>query len=300
MKRKIRDIAAAAFGLVLITFGYARRAKKEISEKGFITGIYFHNPSKQLFEGCVKWLIKNGFTIITAGELGDILSKKTQPPKNTVWLSLDDGWKDNMANVIPFAVENKIPLTFFITTDAVENSGVYWWRVAEANKHLLPEKFRNNIDLLWEVPEKERAAVISQLMSKVKNSPREAMTVDDVKKIAQYDFLTIGSHTVNHVITPNCTDEELWYEFSESKRKLEEWTGKEVNFFCYPNGDLSGREESILKQTGYSFAAAAENEFISQNTNQYRITRFSVGEGYFYEELLHMLGVWQNVMKKIK
>lgn len=298
MKRKIRDITAAALGMLLVVSGSMRRAKKKISQEGYISGIYFHNPGKQLFEGCVKWLLKNDFNIITAGELSDILHEKKTAPKNAVWLSLDDGWKDNMVNVVPFAAENKIPLTFFITTEPVERSGVYWWRIAEKYKHMLPEPYNKDIDKIWKIPEKERAAVISKL--KKVNFPREAMTVDDVKKLAQYDFFAIGSHTVNHVITPNCTDDELNFELGESKRKLEEWTGRNVDFFCYPNGDVSGSEEALLKQNGYKLAAAMEDRFITPGDPLYRIPRFSVGEGYLYEELNHMFGVWQGIMKKIK
>src|SRR5690349_437089 len=284
--------------MTLVASGSIRRVKKKISREGYISGIYFHNPEKQLFEDCVKWLLKNEFNIITAGELSDILNKKRAVPMNAVWLSLDDGWKDNMVNVVPFAAENKIPLTFFITTGPVEHSGVYWWRIAEKYMERLPEPYNKDINKLWKIPEKERAAVINTL--KGKDFPREAMTVDDVKKLAQYDFFTIGSHTVNHVITPNCTDEELNYELGESKRKLEEWTGRKVDFFCYPNGDVSGREETLLKQNGYKLAAAMEDRFIIQGDPLYKIPRFSIGEGYFYEELNHMFGVWQNVMKKIK
>lgn len=301
MKRKLRDITASVIGLGLILFGYVNRAKKQIDKNDYITAVYFHNPSKRLFESCVKWLIKNGFTIVSAQDLGEYINKREDLPKRAAWLSLDDGWKDNMENVVPFAAENKIPLTFFIPTESVESSGQYWWRIAEKNTHLLPEPYKSDINGLWKIPEAERMKVITELKPKIKNnSPREAMTVDDIKKISGYDFFTVGSHSVNHVITPNCTSEELDYELGESKRKLEEWTGKEVKWFSYPNGDYSGKETELLKKNGYEFAAAAEDTFITHDTKPYTITRFSVGEAYFAEELCHMTGVWQKFMRKHK
>lgn len=301
MKRKIRNITASLLGFLLIGTGSIRKAKKKIKDNNYITGVYFHNPSKKLFEKCITWLIKNGFNIISSRELEDILSKKMAAPDYAVWISLDDGWKDNMSNVFPFAVKNKIPLTFFITTEAVEGSGVYWWSLAESNKELLQEPYKSDINKLWKVSENERKNIIKGLVTKTNAGfKREAMTIEDVKQISNCDFITIGSHTVNHVITPNCTDEELNYELGESKRKLEEWTQKEVNFFCYPNGDLSGKEEAILINNGYRMAAAAENEFITVDAAHYKIPRFSIGEGYFYEELCHMFGVWQKVVKKFK
>ena len=126
------------------------------------------------------------------------------------------------------------------------------------------------------------------------------MTIDDVKKISGYDFLNIESHTVNHVITPNCTKEELQYELSESKQTLEEWTGREVNFFSYPNGDYTEKEKEFLVSSGYMAAVVQDDEFITGKTDIFKVPRFSAGEGYFPEELCHMFGVWQNVIKKIK
>jgi peptidoglycan/xylan/chitin deacetylase (PgdA/CDA1 family) len=301
LKRKLRDIAAACLGFTLISLGFIRRAKKQIFKTGVITGIYFHNPSKKLFEKSIKWLIKNGFTIITADTLLEILQRNRSVVPGTVWISLDDGWKENMVNVVPFAIESKIPVTFFISTGPVGSSGVFWWSIADKFRNMLPEPFKSNFGMLWKARESERAAVINELLVKVKGKyHREAMTIDDVKKISGYDFLNIESHTVNHVITPNCTKEELLYELSESKRTLEEWTGRKVNFFSYPNGDYTDNEKEFLISSGYIAAVAQDDEFITRNTAIFKVPRFSAGEGFFSEELCHMFGVWQNVIKKIK
>ena len=103
--------------------GFIRRAKIEIFENGFITGIYFPNPSRNLFEKSVKWLKKNGFNIIDTNTLLKILQKNQSAPPGTVWLSLDDGWKDNMRNVVPFAVENNIPVTFLFQPGRLKPPG---------------------------------------------------------------------------------------------------------------------------------------------------------------------------------
>ncbi len=306
MKRKLRDIAANVIGYFVVKLGFVDRAIKKSIQNGYITGIYFHNPGKKLFEQIISRLKLKGFTFLTIAQLEDFLEGTSKAPEKAMWISLDDGWADNMQNVLPFAVKNNVPLTFYIATEAVEESGYYWWSLAEKYRHLLDEPFRGEINKLWEVTEAERKQAIESLKAKLSKDAtglvmeREAMTIDDVKKLAQNELITIGSHTVNHVIAPNCTDEELEYELSESKKKLEEWTGRKIDHFCFPNGDLSGREETLLKKTGYRFAAAAENEFIAPQTEQYRITRFSVGDGYFYEELCHCFGVWQSVIKKLK
>ena len=211
-----------------------------------------------------------------------------------------------MLNVVPFAAENNIPVTFFISTEPVETSGVFWWSIAENYRAYLPEPFKSRFIELWKVPEAKRAEVIKSLLDKINSGKingrfgREAMLIEDVKKIAGYDFFTIGSHTVNHAIMPNCTDDELRYELSESKQKLEGWTGKEVNIFSYPNGDYDDREKEYLNKSGYIMATVQDDESITPETDRYKVPRFSVGEGYFPEELCHMFGIWQRIMKNLK
>lgn len=287
--------------MVLIALGFTKRARKKAFKNREITCIYFHNPNKALFGKCVNWLIKKGYTILTSDELIDIYEKKSTPPEGAAWISFDDGWKNNMTDALPVLVEKKVPATFFISTGPVETSGVFWWSLAEENKEMLPQKFRDDFDLLWKVPEKERAETISLLESNFKKTPeREAMTVDDIRSMANYDFITIGSHTVNHVITVNCSDKELEDELTESKYKLEEWTGREINIFSFPNGDYNGRDIDMLMRSGYKSSVIVENRAATANDNIYKIPRFSVGNASFAEELCHMLGVWQKVISKIK
>ncbi|MBL8017592.1 MAG: polysaccharide deacetylase family protein [Ignavibacteria bacterium] len=301
MKRKIRDIAAAAIGYMLIMLGFVSRAKKRVLSSEGVLGVYFHNPERSLFEKSIKWLRKNGFKIITAETLLDILQGRTKAEPGMVWISLDDGWKNNMTNVVPYAAANNVPVTFFISTEPVEASGVFWWRTAADNQDLLDEPFRSDLEMLWKVPESKRSAAITALNQKLKGRlKREAMTVDDVKQIASYSFMNIESHTVHHVITPNCTSEELRRELGESKRRLESWTGREVKVFSYPNGDYTEGEKEYLTEAGYTAAVIQKDELITQGTDIYQVPRYSIGEGYFAEELCHMFGVWQTAIKKLK
>ncbi len=299
--RFIRNIFASALGLFLIGTGRVRKAKEYALSGNVIAAVYFHNPSKKLFTKCVHWLKNKGFIFISENELIDILKNNKPFPKGAVWISFDDGWKDNYINVYPVLESEKIPASFFIVSEAVENSGYYWWTLAEKYKYDLSKNYEEDINKLWQIPEAERKKIIDELSARHgKEMHREAMTVGEIKLMAKHSLVSIGSHTVNHVITINCSGDELQNEFSESKKSLENITGKPVKTFCFPNGDFGEREEVFLKQAGYKAACVCENQFITPQTNLYRITRFSVGEGFFYEELCHIFGVWQRLIVRIK
>ena len=69
---------------------------------------------------------KNGYFFISIDQLIQYVQNQQEFPKGAVWLSIDDGWKDNIHNIIPVISEYKIPTTFFIATDPVENQGIFW------------------------------------------------------------------------------------------------------------------------------------------------------------------------------
>jgi len=286
----------------LHAFGKIHKAKHAAFENGRITGIAFHNPSKKLFKNSIRWLLKNGFTFISTQQLLDILKNKVKPPNGAIWISFDDGWKQNIKNVIPILIEYNIPATFFITTGPVKKDGLFWWKLADRFKDYLQNQYNTEKSDLYHIDEKRRMKIMGKIEKRyIPDSNREAMSIEEVKMIANIPQVSIGSHTVNHVIMPNCTTEELKYEITESKKTIEKWINKEIYSFAYPNGNFAGREKDILEQSGYELATTCENKFISIKDDLYFIPRFlAMNEGYLIENLCHMLGIWNPVIIKIK
>ena len=62
----------------------------------------------------------------------------------------------------------------------------------------------------------------------------------------------IGSHTLTHPILTNVGDERLRRELSDSKSRLEEVLGHQVDLFCYPNGDNDERVRCEVARAGVS------------------------------------------------
>jgi peptidoglycan/xylan/chitin deacetylase (PgdA/CDA1 family) len=294
IKGIMRRFLGGFIGYCLILFGSTRRAKQWVFSERYITPIYFHNPSKQLFERCIEWLLINGFTFISTDQLVNILKGKMDVPKGAVWITFDDGWKENINNAIPAIVKYNIPVTFFITTKPVESGGAFWWNIAQKYAEKLPKPYKNNISMLWQIEENKRRELIDGLMKKLASDlSREAMTIQDLKGIANLPQITIGCHTVNHVATPNCTNIELEYEISKSKVMLENWIGKEVKYFAYPGGKFDGREKVILEKYGFVLSATIEKRHISLNDDFYLIPRLSVMDnGFFSEAVCRILGVF--------
>lgn len=298
-----RDVLAYFISIGLRATGKVHRAKRQAFVKGNITVLYFHNPSKELFEGCVKWLRRNGYTFISSKNMLDILNGEKTPVPGSVWLTFDDGWKGNVKGVIPIAIKYDVPVTIFISTDPIENSGVFWWSYFGPCGDKLPETFRNDTHQLWKMKESERRRVIDKLeVDCAGKVPRQAMTIDDVKTLAKISQVDIGSHTIHHAFTPNCTTEELEAEIRDSKETLEKWTGKDVFTFSYPNGDFNGKEKETLEKFGIRLAATTVHEHATPASNPFYIPRISVGinSGTLSEAICHMVGIWGPAVKKLK
>lgn len=288
-----RNILAFLVSLFFIVSGKVRRACKRAMKGDFILSIYFHNPSKKEFESIISWLIKRKFHFISLSDFEKIVAKSMPFPKGAVLVTVDDGWEPNEVNIAEVANRYQIPVGIFVSTEPVETGNAYWWSYGrEALKRGISKQ---SINELKKVANVDRLTAINRIKDQVPLS-REAMTIGQIQRISQSDFITIGGHTHSHPVLTNCTDDEVREELALSKEKLTLWTNKEVKFFAYPNGDFSDREIGILKELNYKMGFANNAQYVTRgNLDQnFRIPRFGFLEGAsFLENICRVVGVWK-------
>lgn len=292
-----RNCLAWFFSSILILCGFVDRAKKRALRGDYILSIYFHNPSRKEFEKCIKWLLKNNFTFLNEYQLGEIAEGRMPFPKGAVFLSVDDGWLSNELNVVEVAKKYRVPVTIFVSTEPVEE-GVYWWTyINEAKKSDLEVPKKNS---LKKIPNEQRLALINRLKEELVVD-REALNIEQVRKISRTEEITIGGHTHTHPILPNCDEETVYRELTDSRKRLETWTGTAVTSFAYPNGDFGNREKAILRKLGYKLAFTNQPKYLTKKVldDPYVIPRFGFLEGAsFAENICRMVGLWQPIMRK--
>lgn len=77
------------------------------------------------------------------------------------------------------------------------------------------------------------------------------MTTRELQEASAQKGISIGAHTVTHCSLKHQELAEQQYEIRESKRFLEEITGRKVNLFAYPFGtkdDYSDDTIGLLKR----------------------------------------------------
>lgn len=63
--------------------------------------------------------------------------------------------------------------------------------------------------------------------------------------------ISFGSHTKSHSLLTNIPGEKVREELKESKKIIEEKTGRPVNFIAYPNGNFDSSIIKIAEEEGY-------------------------------------------------
>jgi peptidoglycan/xylan/chitin deacetylase (PgdA/CDA1 family) len=264
---------------LLIAAGRVRKARERAFAEGKITALYFHDPGTELFARCIAWLRKHGYTFISSGDVADILFHGKPCPRGAVWISLDDAYRGWLEDVIPEVRRHRIPVTLFVPTGIVGGDGRFPWFHDPAYT----------------------GTVANKAMSRGTSGAREAMTIDEVKRIASYPEVEIGGHTVNHAITPHCSPEQLRFEIGEGKRALESWIGAPIRCFSYPEGRCDGREKAVLREFGFRIAVTTVPELASASSDPLRIPRLCVPDNAsFPEAVCAMVGVWRPLVDAMK
>jgi len=107
---------------------------------------------------------------------------------------------------------------------------------------------------------------------------RSTLTWEQLKTLAADPLITIASHSVTH--PPDLTqmsDQDLTYEVTESKRRLETELGIPIQYFTYPAGHYDDRVAQAVGDAGYLAALTMrldDEQFASASESLLAIERF--------------------------
>jgi len=290
-----RLILSGMLGFALVRLGVAECARTRVLASSCVSCISFHNPRPPLFEHCIRWLRDVGFTFISEDQVIAISKGQADAAPGAVWISFDDGWRGNL-DLLPVIERYGAPVTIFLTTDAVEPPGVFWWTCVYDHRSELPIPFRHSVMRIWDLPERERREIVEPVLRRHRGEyARQALAVDEVQKLARSPLVSFGSHTVGHPCLPRCDSGQIEEELRVSKQSIEGWTGRPVKVFAYPRNEFDGREKDALLRNGYELAVTVEERsYCSAEDDAYYVPRLVVGDDSFFStNVCKMLGAWK-------
>lgn len=196
-------------------------------------------------------------------------------------VTIDDCHEDVYKIIFPIAKGLGIPITICVPTDFFFRNRWLWvdkmrWGLAQAELGTeirvgtqrivvgCEETTRPFLEDLKHKEPSERDSAIDTLLFElgvqVPESPVEGfrpVKKTDMKKMLASELVEICAHTVTHPILTVIPDDEMRWEVTQSKEELEEFCGREIVSFCYPNGnpgDFSQQTKQALHEVGYRIA----------------------------------------------
>tara|TARA_Y100001935_G_scaffold255380_1_gene268071 strand:+ start:1975 stop:3684 length:1710 start_codon:yes stop_codon:yes gene_type:complete len=189
-----------------------------------------------------EWLKRKGFTTLTYKDLWNFESGKRsweEFPKRPIFLSFDDGYKNNHQYLLPLLKEFGFKITLFVLAGGQLN------------------------DNSWDL----------------KNDPQEPrhelMSLEEIKDFVKAGS-EIGSHGLSHSNFTEIPKEEVFKELVSSKEILEKELGLEILSFAYPFGKFTDETEELTKKAGYRYGISTDSGGIHWADNPYAIFRANV------------------------
>jgi len=199
-------------------------------------------------------------------------------------VTFDDGDRGNRDVLLPIIEALDLPVTIFIATRQVQNQKPYWFdRLVNALQVNAPVTValpatRPATYVINETIGEQNWARVEQLLSALKNmKPAERehlvdgiienidrhasrsyriapLAISDIRELADCPLVTIGAHSHCHNILTQLDHQAVFESIVRSKELLESWTGRNVSYFAYPNGDYNDSVISAVMAAGFEAA----------------------------------------------
>jgi peptidoglycan/xylan/chitin deacetylase (PgdA/CDA1 family) len=233
-----------------------------------------------LFREQVKYL-RGAYDLMSLTDYLAIREGRRQLTRDSVVITMDDGYSDNFDVALPLCREFGVPMTVFATTDNVSGQtptfvaalilainattrtviGLPQYGMVAQRLGSLTEKeaaIREIDGIAKGMAPAGRAELLNQVLKELNVDPRRAgldrlmLSWSQLREM-QHGGMEIGSHTRSHPVLSQLDDDEIRDEITESLDVLEKELGQRPTLFAYPyggGGDFDDRAERACAASG--------------------------------------------------
>jgi peptidoglycan/xylan/chitin deacetylase (PgdA/CDA1 family) len=264
---------------VILTLHHVRPARRDRFQPNRLLEI-----TPRFLDRVAKALRRSGLDIVSLDEMHRRM-RDGDFGRRFVCLTIDDGYRDTLTNAYPILKQYDIPFAVYVATSFADRLGELWWLALEAviarnvriglvidgkDQHFdcrTVEEKREVYDAIYGwlrslKTEDELRHVIRELSARyhvdLANFCRElCMSWQELAGLAADPLVTIGAHTVNHVMLAKVPEASARAEMDMSRRVIEAALGTPVTHLSYPVGDptsAGAREFAIAANLGFKTA----------------------------------------------
>jgi len=233
-------------------------------------------------------------------------------------ITFDDGHRSFFKNAYPILYELQIPATLFVSPKIIVEKTNYWFQtVRKLNNNNFHQYVCNNVSyrfsnpitdfsvysILKSIPIKIIMEIIKNYESenRIEEEPYMNITIEQLIELNNSGLVEIGSHTNNHPILTNESDNDSEWEIKDSIESLGKLIGKDISYFAYPNGqpglDFGVRELNILKETSIKIAFSTDSRKIKGDINNFMIPRIGISKGnnFYIDNKIRFAEHWDRI-----
>lgn len=240
--------------------------------------------SPPFFSKVIAQLRRSGIDLVSLDEMYRRLTERDFS-RRFACITFDDGYRDLMQWAYPVLRKHDVPFALYVPTSFPDRIGELWWlgleRVIAENSRIgliidgqerrfdcatVADKRALFDELYWWLrsreTEDELRDVVRDLCARygvdMKSFCDElCMTWDEIATLARDPLVTIGAHTVNHVILMKTSDRVARSELEMGRAVIEAAIGVRPEHLAYPVGDRTSageREYRFAKELGFKTA----------------------------------------------
>jgi peptidoglycan/xylan/chitin deacetylase (PgdA/CDA1 family) len=255
-------------------------------------------------------VLVRGFEVIPLREIPS-RAREGRLSRRSVAITFDDGYDDSLHTVRPLCDRYEAPATVFVTTGYLDGGREFWWDELEAltlgREVTAARELR--VPLAGEVMNwpagAQMRAIYETLHARLRPATREVrdralatlaewrgvtravradhrpLTENECRRLSQSRFVEVQSHTVDHLWLAAHPAAVQAAQLRESRRRLEELTGRSITALAYPYGFRDAVAPATLalsREAGYSAACATVRGQVVRTTDPLWLPRHVPGD----------------------
>lgn len=260
--------------------------------------------------------------VIRLEEAAECLASGRAFPPNSVAITFDDGYRDNLTVALPRLERHGLPAALFVVSGAIDGKPLWFDQVASwfadtTAATLRFSKIGAEMSLgtpverrqTWErvrsvlksLPAGELAQALTELrvqlgISGPDRQPEDSaiLSWDELRRMCGSGLITIGAHTVTHRLLTTLDREEMQSEIEESCRRLSNELHQPIRFFAYPGGSYNSTAQSVVRNAGLVACATGGGGFNPPGADLSALRRLGV-EGIGQSQFALYLAGWEDI-----
>lgn len=201
-----------------------------------------------------------------------------------VALTFDDDLPSHVRYALPALRQFGVPAAFFLSGRALHGRGGYWFQhlegLLEAHGQARTAALLglSDVDVAGLMRACEASADLRRRVCELAvNLPAPTILDRDGIAALAAGGMTLGFHTVDHMVLPGLTDAALADAVSSGRADLAEAGGTAVQHFAYPHGKADERSAAAVRSAGFAAAFTGRAAPVRRGDDRHRLGRWEPG-----------------------